>query len=71
MYRLNMPKFLSVACPNCHTIHDRCPVKYDEQGGYVDLDTHPCADDHCTAALCGCCPQFDCESCGLIACTRC
>ena len=36
-------QFDSASCPTCDTLFERLPVEYDEDGGYVFLEVHPCA----------------------------
>ena len=36
-------QFDSTSCPTCDTLFERLPVEYDEDGGYVFLEVHPCA----------------------------
>ena len=59
-------QFDSASCPNCYTFFDRLPVEYDEDGGYVFLEVHPCP--ACGTMLCPCCDQFHCDGCGQAFC---
>src|ERR1039458_710716 len=42
----------SASCPTCDTLFERLPVEYDEDGGYVFLEVHPCSDSVCEKLLC-------------------
>jgi hypothetical protein len=59
-------QFDSASCPTCDTLFERLPVEYDEDGGYVFLEVHPCAG--CATLLCACCDQFHCDGCGQTFC---
>jgi len=59
-------QFTSASCLNCDTLFERLPVEYDEDGGYVFLEVHPCA--LCGTMLCACCDQFHCDGCGQTFC---
>jgi hypothetical protein len=59
-------EFASASCPTCNTLFERLPVEYDEDGGYVFLEVHPCAG--CGSMLCACCDQFHCDGCGQTFC---
>jgi hypothetical protein len=62
------PAFTSASCPVCHTLFERLPVEYDEDGGYAFLGVRPCADPVCGKLLCSCCDQFHCDGCGQTFC---
>lgn len=53
-----------VECAHCH-IQQTVPRDED---GTAELEQQPCHDDDCQVKLCGACPQFECDVCGLAHC---